>query len=42
MILVGDRDTHVAGTGVHRDQSGYFWQAPAETTWILLDWTARH
>jgi pimeloyl-ACP methyl ester carboxylesterase len=62
LILVGDRDTHVAGTGVHRDQSGYlvdhisgselvvipgvahgyFWQAPAETVRILLDWTARH
>jgi pimeloyl-ACP methyl ester carboxylesterase len=62
LVLVGDRDTHVAGTGVHRDQSaylvdhipdstlvvipgvahGYFWQAPSETTDILLDWTARH
>jgi pimeloyl-ACP methyl ester carboxylesterase len=62
LILVGDRDTHVAGTGVHWDQSayllehirgaeravvegaahGYFWQAPEESVWILLDWTARH
>jgi pimeloyl-ACP methyl ester carboxylesterase len=23
LVLVGDRDTHVAGTGVHRDQSTY-------------------
>jgi pimeloyl-ACP methyl ester carboxylesterase len=23
LVLVGDRDTHVAGTGVHRDQSAY-------------------
>ncbi|HEV8403879.1 MAG TPA: alpha/beta fold hydrolase, partial [Candidatus Limnocylindrales bacterium] len=62
LVLVGDRDTHIAGTGVHWDQSrfladniagsefavvegaahGYFWQMPARSAEIVLDWTRRH
>jgi pimeloyl-ACP methyl ester carboxylesterase len=62
LVLVGDRDTHQGGTGVHWEQSaflhehiagsrlatvegaahGYFWQLPAESVRILLDWTAGH
>ncbi len=62
LVMVGDRDTHVAGTGVHWDASewlrthipgaewaavegashGFFWQFPARSAEILLDWAARN
>lgn len=62
LVVVGARDTHVAGTGIHADQSryladhiagseftlvegaahGYFWQMPARSAEIVLEWTARH
>jgi pimeloyl-ACP methyl ester carboxylesterase len=62
LVVVGDRDTHEAGTGVHWDQSaylaehipgaeraviaeathGFFWQLPAESAAVILDWTGRH
>lgn len=62
LVLIGERDTHRGGTGVHWEQSvylaehlpnverqvvpdashGYFWQVPALSAQILLDWTARH
>jgi pimeloyl-ACP methyl ester carboxylesterase len=62
LVLIGDRDTHQGGTGVHWEQSayladhlpdvervvvpdashGYFWQVPARSASILLDWAAAH
>ena len=36
LVLVGDRDTHTAGTGVHRDQSGYLAEhIPGSTLTVL-------
>jgi pimeloyl-ACP methyl ester carboxylesterase len=36
LVLVGDRDTHVGGTGVHRDQSGYLAEhIPGSTLQVL-------
>jgi pimeloyl-ACP methyl ester carboxylesterase len=36
LVLVGDRDTHVAGTGVHRDQSTYLAEHIAGSTLAVL------
>jgi pimeloyl-ACP methyl ester carboxylesterase len=36
LVLVGDRDTHVAGTGVHRDQSTYLAERIAGSTFVVL------
>ena len=60
LVLIGDRDTAVMGTGSHWEQSayltlhlpnattcvveggahGYFWQMPARTVELILEWTA--
>ena len=36
LVLVGDRDTHVAGTGVHLDQSTYLAQHIAGSSLVIL------
>ena len=36
LVLVGDRDTHVAGTGVHRDQSAYLAEHIPGSTLVVL------
>lgn len=62
LVMVGDRDTQIMGTGSHAEQSeflmahlpnatrrvieeaahGLFWQLPARSAEILLDWTGAH